>query len=676
MSSIELNIMVSVESTKDSTRDVDSNRCLSRGVSWAGLWGPGPPLVTKGARKKKKKKRKGKKERGEKRGKRRKRREERGSKKEERKGVKSIWRKGNHAVSSASRSSREENVGAPNWRRKGREGRHAVSSASRGSREENVRGAKLRKGREGRNAESMQFQVQAGAPGKKTSGAPNWRRKGREMRHAVSSASRGSREENVRGAKLRKGREGRNAESMQFQVQAGAPGKKTSGAPNWEKDEGGVMQSLCSFKCKQGLHWGKKTSWAPNWRRKGLEMRHAVSSASRGSREENVRGAKLTEKRTKGAPCNFKCKQALQGRKRQGSKLTEERTKGSPYSFKWKQGLQGRKRQIRQIDGEKDERCAMQFQVQAWAPVEKKKKKKNVRGAKLTEKKDERGAIQFQVQAKGQEGRHAVSSASRGSREENVRGPKLTEKRTRDAPCSFKFKQGLQGRKLQGCQTDGEKDDRGAMQFQVQAGALGKKTSGRQIDGEKDERSPYSFKWKQGLQGRKRQRRQIDGEKNERCAMQFQVQAWAPVKKKKSGAPNWRRKGREGRHAVSSASKRTTRVPCSFKCKQGLQGRKRQGRQIDGEKENKSLNCQTYFPFGLKIRNVVFLNSIIMMLLSFTFLLYFSTPRQCHPWSLREKGRDTVLTNGKRNKYFAPSSPLPQKARADLRLIEFKWRNL
>ena len=112
--------------------------------------------------------------------------------------------------------------------------------------------------------------------------------------------------------------------------------------------------------------------------------------------------------------------------------------------------------------------------------------------------------------------------------------------------------------------------------------------------------------------------------------MQFQVQA----------------KGQERRHAVSSASrgsreenvrgaklteKRTRGAPCSFKFKQGLQGRKRQGRQIDGEKENKSLNCQTYFPFGLKIRNVVFLNSIIIMLVSFTFLLYFTTPRQCHP---------------------------------------------
>ena len=49
--------------------------------------------------------------------------------------------------------------------------------------------------------------------------------------------------------------------------------------------------------------------------------------------------------------------------------------------------------------------------------------------------------------------------------------------------CSFKCKQGLQGRKRQGRQIDGEKDKRGAMQFQVQGGAPGKKTSGRQIDG-------------------------------------------------------------------------------------------------------------------------------------------------------------------------------------------------
>ena len=74
--------------------------------------------------------------------------------------------------------------------------------------------------------------------------------------------------------------------------------------------------------------------------------------------------------------------------------------------------------------------------------------------------------------------RHKVSNASRGSREENVRGAKLTEKRTRGASCSFKCKQGLQGRKRQGRQVDGEKDKRYAMQFQVQAGAPGKKTSG------------------------------------------------------------------------------------------------------------------------------------------------------------------------------------------------------
>ena len=47
----------------------------------------------------------------------------------------------------------------------------------------------------------MQFQVQAGAPGKKTSGRQ------------------------IDGEKDERG-------AMQFQVQAGAPGKKTSGAPN------------------------------------------------------------------------------------------------------------------------------------------------------------------------------------------------------------------------------------------------------------------------------------------------------------------------------------------------------------------------------------------------------------------------------------------------------------
>ena len=59
----------------------------TRGVSWGGLWGPGPPGVTKGAPKRKKKGKK-KKERGrkeEKRGKegnKKEKREERGSKKE------------------------------------------------------------------------------------------------------------------------------------------------------------------------------------------------------------------------------------------------------------------------------------------------------------------------------------------------------------------------------------------------------------------------------------------------------------------------------------------------------------------------------------------------------------------------------------------------------------------
>ena len=382
---------------------------------------------------------------------------------------------------------------------------------------------------------------------------------------------------------------------MQFQVQAGAP--------------------------------GKKTSEAPNWRRKGRKGRHAVSSASRGdSREENVRGAKLTENRTRGAPCTLKYKQGLQGRKRQGRQIDGEKDEKGAMQFQVQAGgLQGRKRQGRQIDGEKDERGAMHFKVQAGAPGKKTSGAPNWRRkgreGRHAVSSASRGAPGKKTSGapiwrrKGRERRHAVSSASRGSREENVGGAKLTEKMTRGAPCSFKCKQrGLQGRKLQGRQIDGEKDEKGAVQFQVQAG---------------------------GLQGRKRQGRQFDGEKYERGAMQFQVQAGAPGKKT-SGAPNWRRKWRGGRHAVSSASrgsreekvmgaklteKRTRDAQCSFKCMQGLQGRKCQGRQIDGEKENKSLNNQTYFPFGLKIRNVVFLNSIIMMLVSFTFLLYSTTPR-------------------------------------------------
>ena len=132
---------------------------------------------------------------------------------------------------------------------------------------------------------------------------------------------------------------------------------------------------------------------------------------------------------------------------------------------------------------------------------------------------------------------------------------------------------------------------------------------------------------------RKRQGRQIDGETDERIAMQFQVQAGAPGKKT-SGAPNWRKKGRKGCHAVSSASrgsreenvrgaklteKRTRGVPRSFKC-------------------------------------------IILMLVSFTFLLYSATPRQCRPWSYR--GKKLVIPSWqmeKKGKYCAPSSPLPKR---------------
>ena len=109
-------------------------------------------------------------------------------------------------------------------------------------------------------------------------------------------------------------------------------------------------------------------------------MRHAVSSASRDPGKKKRQGAKLTEKRTRGVPSSFKCKQELQGRKRQG----------------------------RKIDGEKDERCAMQFQVQVGDPGKKKRQ-----------------------------------------------GAKLTEKRTRGAPSSFKCKQGLQEKKTSGRQIDG-----------------------------------------------------------------------------------------------------------------------------------------------------------------------------------------------------------------------------
>ena len=54
------------------------SRTLIRGVSWGGLWGPGPPGVTKGAPKRKKKRKGKERERGEK----RKKRGKEGNKKE------------------------------------------------------------------------------------------------------------------------------------------------------------------------------------------------------------------------------------------------------------------------------------------------------------------------------------------------------------------------------------------------------------------------------------------------------------------------------------------------------------------------------------------------------------------------------------------------------------------
>ena len=218
-------------------------------------------------------------------------------------------------------------------------------------------------------------------------------------------------------------------------------------------------------------------------------------------------------------------------RKREGRKEEKRGKEGNKKEKREERGSKKEKRKKERELNQYDERGAMQFQVQAGAPGKKTSGAPNWR-------------------RKGRKGRHAVSSASRGSREENVRGAKLTEKRTSGTPCSFKCKLGLQGRKRQGAKL---------------------------------------------------------------------------------------------------TEKRTRRVPCSFKWKQGLQGRKRQRRQIDGEKENKSLNCQTYFPFGLRVRNVVFLNSIIMMLVSFTFLLYSTTSRQCRPWSYTGKKFVTpVLTNEKK----------------------------
>ena len=105
-------------------------------------------------------------------------------------------------------------------------------------------------------------------------------------------------------------------------------------------------------------------------------MRHAVSSASRGSKEKKKRQGRQIEgeKDERGAMqslCSFKCKHGLQGRKRRGAKLTEKRTRGAPCSFKCKQVVPGKKTSGRQIDGGKDERVAMQFQVEAGAPGKK-----------------------------------------------------------------------------------------------------------------------------------------------------------------------------------------------------------------------------------------------------------------------------------------------------------------
>ena len=127
----------------------------------------------------------------------------------------------------------------------------------------------------------------------------------------------------------------------------------------------------CSFKRKQGVQ-GRKRQGRQIDGEKDERGCHVVSSASRGSREENIRGAKLTEKKTRGAP--YVISSASRGSREEnvrGAKLTKKRTRGAPCSFKCKQGLQGRKRQGHQVDGEKHERCAMQFQVQAGAPVKK-----------------------------------------------------------------------------------------------------------------------------------------------------------------------------------------------------------------------------------------------------------------------------------------------------------------
>ena len=184
-----------------------------------------------------------------------------------------------------------------------------------------------------------------------------------------------------------------------------------------------LILNVIQFRKAGAYLGGALGAWAPRGHQRGAKKKE------KRKRKERERGEKRKKEEREG---NKKEKREDRGSKKEKRKKESKinMTRGAPCSFKCKQGLQGRKRQGRQIDGDKDER----------------------------------GAI--------------VSSASRGSSEENVRGAKLTEKRTRGAPCSFKCKQGLQGRKRQGRQIDGEKDERGAMQFQVQAGTPGKKTSG------------------------------------------------------------------------------------------------------------------------------------------------------------------------------------------------------
>ena len=91
-------------------------------------------------------------------------------------------------------------------------------------------------------------------------------------------------------------------------------------------------------------------------------------------------------------------------------------------------------------------------------------------------------------------------------------------------------------------------------------------------------------------------------------------------KRRKKSRKNERNRGQERKIKVSEHDERGD---MQFQAQAGLKGRRLQGRSIDGEKENKLLNCQTYFPFGLKIWNVVFLNSIIMILFFFYFLIFF-----------------------------------------------------